>query len=172
MEENVTPGQIGLKYGMIYALVSTVVNLVPIVTDTATDSNFILPVVNIITAFAIFIIAGRDFKKQNGGMMGFGEGFKINMIAASLTAVIRTLITYIYVKFIDTEYNERVMRALEESWEQSGMPAEQLEQSKRISSMFVNPEVGIAMGIIMAILGGLIWGAISAAITKNEEDEF
>jgi len=172
MEENVTPGQIGLKYGIIYGLVSTVVNLIPILTETAADISFTMNIVNIVIAFAIFIIAGRDFKKQNGGMMGFGEGFKINMIAASLTAVIRSIITYIYMKFIDPEYGSRMLRAMEEAWEESGMPADQLEQTKRFTSIFVNPEVGIALGVIMAILAGLIWGAISAAITKNEEDEF
>ena len=172
MEEQPTTGQIGLKYGLIYALASTVVNLIPIVTNTATDVSWILNIVNIIVAFAIFIMAGREYKRGMGGTMGFGEGFKINMIAASIMAVVRTLITFVYTNFIDPEYGERMLRTMEEQFAESGMPQEQIDQTMRMTSLFMDPAVGIAMGIILAILGGLLWGAIAAAITKNEEEEF
>lgn len=172
MEERVTPGQIGMRYGLIYALVSTVINLIPVLTETAVSTGFIMIFVNIALAFVFFILAGREFKKQNGGMISFGEGFKINMIAASLTAVIRAGIIYVYVKFIDSGYSERIMRVMEETWQQQGLNEEQIEQAKRFSGGATNPEWGLIGGLFVIILGGLIWGAISAAITKTEEDEF
>ncbi len=172
MEERVTTGQIGLRYGLIYALVSTVINLIPILTETSVSTGFIMILVNIVVAFVIFIMAGREFKKQNGGMISFGEGFRINMTAAAITALVRSGVVYIYVKVIDTGYGERMTRIMEDTWAQQGMNAEQIEQAKRWSGGASNPEWMLIGGFITIILGGLIWGAISSAITKTEEEEF
>ena len=174
MEERVTPGQIGMRYGLIYALVSTVINLVPILTESAGSmgTGFAIMFVNIVVAFVFFILAGREFKKQNGGMISFGEGFKINMIAAALTAGIRSTISYVYIKFIDPEYPDRITRAMEETWQRQGLSPEQIDQFKGFSAGATDPEMMLISGIVGAIFGGLIWGAISAAITKTEEDEF
>ncbi len=175
MEERVTPGQIGLRYGLIYALVSTVINLIPILTESNTGSmsaGFILTLANIITAFVVFILAGRAFKKLNGGMISFGEGFKINIIAAAIMELTRALIVYLYVKVIDPGYTERVKRFMEEMWEKQGLTQEQIDQFQGFSAGATNPELMLASGLFGAILGGLIWGAISSAITKTEEEEF
>lgn len=172
MEERVTPGQIGLKFGLMYGLVSTVINLVPILMESTTTAGFLMWIVNIGVAFLFFILAGREFKKQNGGYITFGEGFKINMIAATITAVIRSAIVYIYVKFIDTGYSERIKQVMEESWQQQGMSEEQIEQARQWSGGFTSPEITLVVGFVFIVLGGLIWGAIAAAITKTEEEEF
>lgn len=173
MEEQITPGQIGKKYGLIYAMVSTVVNLIPILMENANPSvGFLFNFINVVLAFLFFILAGREFKKLNGGYMTFGEAFKINMIAASILAVFRSGVTYLYIKVIDPDYSERVMGVMEDMWEAQGMGEEQIEQARSFSSILISPESMLFMGILGAIIGGLIWGAISAAITKNEEDEF
>lgn len=173
MEEQITPGQIGKKYGLIYALVSSVVNLIPILMENANPSvGFLFNFINVVLAFLFFILAGREFKNLNGGYMTFGEAFKINMIAASILAVFRSGITYLYIKVIDPGYSERVMGVMEDMWEAQGMGEEQIEQARSFGSLFVSPEAMLFLGILGAIIGGLIWGAISAAITKNEEDEF
>lgn len=172
MEEQVTPGQVAKKYGLIYALVSTVINLIPMLTETAVSIGFLLIFVNIVVAMVFFILAGREFKKLNGGYMTFGEGFKINMIAASIVAVVRSLVVYVYVKVIDTGYGERMADMMQEQWERSGMQEEQIEQMGGMMSGMTNPEITLFSGIITMMLGGLIWGAIASAITKSEEDEF
>lgn len=173
MEEQITPGQIAKKYGLIYALVSTVINLTPILIENAdTGLSFLFTFINVVMAVLFFVLAGREFKKLNGGYMTFGEAFKINMIAASILAIVRSGVVYVYVKVIDSDYADRMVGVMEDMWEAQGMTAEQIDQARGFSSMFVSPEAMLFMGILGAILGGLIWGAISAAITKNEVDEF
>lgn len=169
MEERVTPVQTGLKYGLMYSLASTIINLIPLLSGTSKGAGVLSSFFNIGVAFLFFILAGREFKKQNGGYITFGEGFKINMIAAAITAVVRSLIIYIYIKFIDTGYSERIKRVMEETWQQQGMTEQQIEQ---VSGFFTSPEITLVLGFILVVLGGLVWGAISAAITKTEEEEF
>ncbi len=172
MEEQITPGQIAKKYGLIYALVSTVISLIPMLTETAVSIGFLLIFVNIVVAMVFFILAGREFKKLNGGYMTFGEGFKVNMIVASIVAGVRSLVVYVYVKAIDTGYGERMAEMMQDQWERSGMQEEQIEQMSGMMSGMTNPEMTLFSGIIGMMLGGLIWGSIAAAITKSEEDEF
>lgn len=172
MEEQITPGQVAKKYGLIYALVSTVITLIPMLTETAVSVGIMLIFVNIIVAMVFFILAGKEFKKLNGGYMTFGEGFKINMIAASIVAGVRSIIVYVYVKVIDTGYGERMAEMMKDQWERGGMQEEQVEQMSGMMSGMTNPEITLFSGIITMMLGGLIWGAIAAAITKSEEDEF
>ena len=170
MEERVTPAQTGLKYGLMYSLASTIINLIPLLSGTSKGAGVLSWFFNIGVAFLFFILAGREFKKQNGGYITFGEGFKINMIAAAITAVVRSLIIYIYVKFIDAGYSERAMRVLEETWQQQGLTEEQTEQTRRFSEIFTSPEIILISGFILVVSGGLVWGAVSAAITKTEEE--
>lgn len=172
MEEKVTPAQTGLKYGLMYSLASTIINLIPLLSGTSKGAGVLSWFFNVGVAFLFFILAGREFKKQNGGYITFGEGFKINMIAAAITGVVRSLIVYIYVKFIDAGYSERAMRTVEETWEKQGMTEEQMEQARWFSGIFTSPEVILISGFILVVLGGLVWGAVSAAITKTEEEEF
>lgn len=175
MEEKVTLGQTGLKYGLMYSLASTIINLIPLLSGTSKVAGVLSWFFNIGVAFLFFILAGREFKKQNGGYITFGEGFKINMIAASITAVVRSLIIYIYIKFIDAGYSERAKsarRTVEETWEKQGLTEEQMEQAGQFSEIFTTPEITLISGLVLVVLGGLVWGGISAAITKKEEEEF
>ena len=172
MEERVTPAQTGLKYGLMYSLASTVINLIPLLSGSSEGAGVLSWFFNVGVAFLFFILAGREFKKQNGGYITFGEGFKINMIAAAITAVVRSLIIYIYVKFIDDGYSERIKRVTEETWEKQGMTEQQIEQARWFSEIFTSPEIILISGFILVVLGGLVWGAVSAAITKTEEEEF
>lgn len=168
----VSPGQIGLKWGMIYGIVSTIVNLIPVITETAISIGFALIFVNIVIAFVFYILADREFKRLNGGQLTFGQGFKINMIAAVIAGVVRPLINYVYIKFIDTDYLDRLTRAMEEQWERQGLNEQQIEQARSFASGTTNPEAQLIFGILFVILGGLLWGSIAAAIQKKEEDEF
>ena len=173
MEEQIKPIDVAKKYGLIYALVSVVINIIPlIVENTDQGISFLITLLNVVVAMVFFILAGREFKRNNGGYMTFGEAFRINMTAVTIMAVCRAGMTYLYIKVIDTTYSERIMTVMEDTWETQGMNEAQIDQAKSWASLFVNPEAMLFMALLVPILGGLIWGAIAAAIVKNDEDEF
>ncbi len=169
MEENITPGQIGKKYGLIYGLVATLVAVAPLILDATVPFGWLL---NIVIAFVMFALAGKEFKSLNGGLMTFGQGFKINIIAAAIAGAMRGLVNYIYVKFVDTTVMDRAWEAIQEQWEAQGVDPDQMGAMANITKQMLVPEVGLLVGIVVMMLGGLIWGAITAAIVKKEEEEF
>jgi hypothetical protein len=169
MEEQLTTGQVIKKWGVIYGAIGTVVNVVPMLMELQISW---MPIVNIAIAIAMFILACKEFKTENGGMMSFGEGFKISLGAAAISGVMRSVVVYIYIKFIDPEYMERMKQIMNDTWRAQGMTDEQIEQSSKFMAGMSNPEIGLILGIIVVVLGGLIWGAIVSAIMKNGEDEY
>ncbi len=168
MEENITPGQIGKKYGLIYGLIALLVALIPMIMEIqSTAMAFIPPVI----ALVIYIFADKEFRNANGGFMSFGEGFKINIIAATIAGSMRSVVTYVYVKFIDPTYNERMQEVAFNRMREQGMSEEQIEQAVGFTRGISNPEIGLFFGIVWALLGALIIGSIVAAIIKNEHEE-
>jgi len=169
MEEQVTTGQVIKKWGVIYGAVATVVNVVPMLMEIQISW---IQIVNIAIAFVMFILACKEYRTENGGIMSFGEGFKISLGAAAIAGVMRSVVVYVYVKFIDPEYLGRMKDVMNETWRAQGMSEEQIEQASGMMAGFSSPEISLVLGIVVVVLGGLIWGAIVSAIMKNEEDEF
>lgn len=169
MENEISTGQYAKKWGLIYGLITLVIALVPLILEVQAQwTGFLL----IVVAIVCYVMATKEFKRDNGGYMTFGEGFKICITAALIAGVVRSVVNYVYVKFIDPGVTERIAQAMQDAWRQQGMSEEQIEQMSGFSSGFSNPEIGLVVGIIIVLLGGLIWGSIVSAINKNEVDDF
>ncbi|MFT7382392.1 MAG: hypothetical protein ACI9Z3_002286 [Roseivirga sp.] len=169
MEEQLTTGQVIKKWGVIYGAISAIVSLVPILLEYQSSWLFLI---SIALAIAMYILANKEFKTENGGLMSFGEGFKMSFGIAAIAGVIRGLVSYVYTKFIDPEYIERARQISIEQMRSQGLSEQQIEQSMSFTSALSNPEVGLVMGFVVILLGALIWGAIVSAIMKNGEDEY
>ncbi|MBO6497478.1 MAG: DUF4199 domain-containing protein [Roseivirga sp.] len=169
MENEISTGQYAKKWGLIYGLVTLVIALVPLILEVQAQwTGFLL----IAVAIFCYVMATREFKRDNGGYMTFGEGFRICITAALIAGVLRSVVNYIYVKVIDPGVTDRIAQAMQDAWREQGMSEEQIEQMSGFSSGFSNPEIGLIVGIILVLLGGLIWGSIVSAINKNEAEEF
>lgn len=169
MEEEVSTGQVAKKWGLIYGLIVLIINLAPIILEVQISW---IQLVNIALAFGMYIMANKEFKSLNGGYMTFGEGFKINMIMALIAGSIRSVISYVYVKFIDPGVSERIQEALVDAWREQGMGEQEIAQAQRFTGGLSNPEVGLVLGIIVVLVGALIWGSIVSAVVKNETEDF
>lgn len=169
MENEISLGQYSKKWGLIYGLITTIIVIVPYILEVQATWTGFLPLV---VAIVCYVLATKEFKRDNGGFMTFGEGFKICIVAALIAGVLRSVIQYVYVKFIDPGVTERITQAVEDEWRRQGMTEEQIQQMQGFSSGFSNPEITLVMGIVLVLLGGLIWGSIVSAINKNEAEEF
>jgi len=94
------------------------------------------------------------------------------MLAALIAGVIRNLVNYVYVKFIDDTVMERIQEAVVDAWREQGMSEEQIEQMSGFTAGISNPEITLVLGIVFVMLGGLIWGSIVSAVNKNEAEDF
>lgn len=169
MENEISTSQYGKKWGLIYGVITLAIVLIPVLLEIQSRWIGFLPIV---VAIAVYIMATKEFKRDNGGFMTFGEGFRISMMAALIAGVLRNVVYYVYVKFVDPGVTERIAQAMQDAWREQGMSEEQIEQMSGFSAGFTNPEIGLVIGIVVVLLGGLIWGSIVSAIIKNEAEEF
>lgn len=169
MEDQITTGEVAKKWGLIYGLISVIVNLTPVILEMQVSW---IQIVNIVVAIVIYVLATKEFKEANGGFMSFGEGFKISIVASLIAGVLRSVINYVYVKFVDPSVTERIIAATNEAYRDQGMTEEQIQQANQFSEIFTKPEIGLILGIVVVLIGGLLWGAIVSAIIKNEKEDF
>ena len=99
--------------------------------------------------------------------MSYGQGLGIGIFLSLVSSVIAGAFQFIYVKFIDTEFNEKLMDTIVEKWEAQGMTDQQIDAARGFTEVFMNPVTGFFLGILIGIFIAFIASLIISAITKN-----
>lgn len=174
MEEEITTGEYTKKWGLIFGLVSAIVFI--ITTAARLNLGFAGIAVSWTVIIVVLFFALKEFKSDNGGFLGFGQGFKMAFVIAVIGGLVRAVIQYVYL-MIDTEFFAWQKEVQEESAARFGGPqgdqAQQMPEGMQSFMEFTQTgEFMAIVSILMAILGGLIFGAVVSAILKNEAEEF
>lgn len=167
MEENVSIKSVGIKYGLILAIISIVVFIVKVATDTPEFGGIWLEIVILVGGITL---AHMEFKRKNSGLMSYGTGLGLGTIVAATAAVISSLFTYIYVKFINVDYIEKTQQMQIEAMEREGMSDEQIDMALEISK-YITPEILAVIAILSTVFFGFILSLIISAFTKNDNPE-
>ncbi len=158
MEEKSSIMPIGIKYGVLSAVISIVYTLLLYVTNLFLNSS--LGFLSVVITVLLLVFACREYKTNNEGFMALGTGFKLNMLVMVLSSIPSALFNYIYTKYIDTTISETTKNFQRAQFEKQGMSDEQIEQAMSMAASFTSPEF-----ILMAGLGGgLFMGAIIAIV--------
>lgn len=162
---------IAIRYGVITGFISIVYSLILNITDLAFTTKA-LTWISFVILIAGMVLAMREFKRLNNGFMSFGQGLGIGTLVAVISSVLGGIFTYIYVKFIDSGYLEKMHNMQISELEEKGMNDEQIEQAISLSQKMMTPE----MMMVFAIVGGLVFGfllsLVLSAIIKNTRPEF
>jgi len=162
MQEKQAPGiaAIAAKYGLIQGVLGFCVFLGQVYTGT-TQSR-VGTAVSIAILIVLMVLAHREIKRTHKGMMTYAQGLGSGTLLATVSAVLSSVLTFIYVKFINTGYISTVMHAQEAALQQRGITGAQAQQAMAITGMIMNP-VGI---VLIALIGGIISGFIVALIVS------
>ena len=167
--ESVTVKQVGIKWGVISGVVGILVFLVLAITGLIFNSS--VSWISAIPFIVILVLAHKEFKDEGDGFMSYSKGLGIGLIVAGIGAIIQSLFSYIYIKFVDTEYYANQTAALIEQWEKQGLNEEQIEAALGFSQNMMNPELGILLGILGGLFFGFIIALIVTAFTKKNNPE-
>ncbi|MDQ3291129.1 MAG: DUF4199 domain-containing protein [Bacteroidota bacterium] len=162
---------IALRYGIIFGIISIVYSLILNITDLA-FSNRALSWVSFIILIVAIVLAMREFKQQNNNYMSYGQGLGIGTLVTTVSSFLGGVFTYIYVKFIDTGFIDKMREMQVAELEKKGMNDDQIEQAVTMSEKMMTP----GMIVVFAILGGLFFGfllsLIISALLKRTRPEF
>jgi hypothetical protein len=170
MESQVTTRSTGIRYGLIAGVVSIAFFLILSVSGVNITTSPLRYLGWVITAVIIFL--AHQYYKQNGnGFMSYGQGIGIAMWMGIISAVISSIFTYIYVKFIDTNFMDAIKDAQMQEMAAKGMSDEQIEQAMKIASMFMSPEAMLGFGLVFGFLGTLVIALIVTIFTQKKAPE-
>ncbi len=104
--------------------------------------------------------------------MSFGQGLGGGMLTIGVGSVISSLFSFVFLKFLDPSYMERIIDITRERMEENpNMTEEQVEQAMESTMAFLTPEAVTLFGIIGTLVVGLIICLIISAIMKKDAPE-
>ena len=165
-EAPVTVRNTGLRYGIILGLVSIAYFLLLVISGVNTTDGWGRWSSLLLNAGILAL--GQIYFRQNGdGYMSYGQGMSISFWTGALSSLILSVFTYVYIKFIDSDFllmMEDIQRA---AMEERGMSDEQIDQAMEMVSKFSTPEWIFGFGVIGGIIGVLLVGLLVTIFTQK-----
>ena len=166
--ESVTTRSVGIKYGLISALISTVFFLILVVSgQNAFDNKW--GWIEMIIGVALLILAQKNFKDGGDGFMSYGQGVAIAFWIALISVVIRVILTYSYVNFIDGSAMDMFYDQQRQQMAEKGLQDEQIEMAVSWTKTLFWP-IYIFFGLFFGVLVGVIVSIFTQK--KNPEPAF
>jgi hypothetical protein len=153
-------GRIAAKYGLI--LGGLVFLLFLAGTLSGIKQSWVLPTVNAVLLIVLMVFAHREFKRTHEGAMTYPQGLGSGTLLSIVATVTQCVLTFVYVKYINTGYLAALMQAQQAALEQRGISGAQLQQAMAFTSMLLTP-VGLLVG---GLITGVILGFIVALIVS------
>ena len=144
MAKPVSAMSVGIKYGLMAALVSIAVSLIFKLLDlnTGTGGGIASTVITGVIWAAGIYMAHKEYKAGNKGTMSFGTGFKAGIIFSLVFAILSAAFGAVYIGVIDPQAMEAVDAQMEierEAMEDRGMTDEEIETAMSIAGTFSSP---------------------------------
>ncbi|MEM6362387.1 MAG: DUF4199 domain-containing protein [Bacteroidota bacterium] len=170
MEELAEPAsvkKVSMKWGLITGIVSILFFI--LITITETDTSPGVTWLGLIPFIILVVLAHKEFKTSGDGYMSYSQGLGIGTLISLVSGVVSGIFRYIWVKFLDDGYNDRIQEAQIRAMEEQGLGEDQIEQALEISSGFTSPEIVLVIGLFVGVLFGFILSLIISAFTKNSD---
>lgn len=165
--EKVTIKQLGMKWGVILALISFAYFMILNMAGLAGEQSY--GYIGFIFTIVIFVLAHKAYKEEGDGFMSFGEGFKIGALVSVISSIISNILTYIYIKFVDGSMIELIKDKAISDMEEKGMSEDEIDTAMGFTEMFISTEFIVIMGLIFSVILGCIIALVVTAFTKNTD---
>jgi hypothetical protein len=169
MEKPPTAGIGGVvtTYGLTQGVLSFVFFVVG--TLTAARHNLLVSAANTALLIVLMVLMHRKFTRTHDGMMTYPQGLGSGTLLAAMAALIRSVLLYVYLRYINTGYLAAALQAQRSALEQRGVTRAQAQMALGIAATITTP-VGIAItSLIAAVIGGFIVALIVSAFTQRRD---
>ena len=169
--EKVSTARIALKWGLIYGIVSIIVNT--ILLNTELWKNFIIGIlIMFVNIFLVLYLAMKDFKELNNGLLSFKEGLGLGTLTMFTSGLLSVAYDNFYRKFIDPTLLDQTIEMVTEKYESMGLPEDKIEEAVTKMQESANSGLNFLWGVLGIVFLGFICSLITAAILKKEKSVF
>ncbi len=171
MENNITPFNNGIKWGLILGAIGIVFNLVLYLMgmiDVAEPSP--IAYLGFVFLLVVIVLAVKSFKEGNNNILSLGQALGTGLVTAIVGSIVGGIYTYIFFTFIDPALLESGLEtAMANAQANQGLTDEQLEASKGMMSFFMSPVFFAIVGLVMNVVVGLLTSLVAGLVMKQEE---
>ncbi|TAD94970.1 MAG: DUF4199 domain-containing protein [Bacteroidetes bacterium] len=162
--------KLGLKYGIIAALISLVYNAILQVLGYASD-QFLGSLGQIFLVLAM-VLACKDFKTANSGFMNFSQGMGMGFWISLLTTIVGTVFLFIYLNY-DPQTITQTLKIQEMALENQGKSDEEIKVMMDIVKEFMTPTYLAAAALISNMIFSMLLAVVvSLVMRKMNPDVF
>lgn len=173
MENQASSKSIMLNYGLMLGIISIILHLAFYATGNLITMGWLNGVISFVVMIVIISMGISKFKTANGGFLSFGQGVKVGMGIAMISAVISIVYSFIFTGVIEPDFQNQILEVQRQAWEDANMTQEQIESAESMTKTFSSPAITSAISLVGAAFFGFIISAIAAAIMKkSEEDQY
>jgi ABC-type multidrug transport system fused ATPase/permease subunit len=156
-----------IKNGLILGLTLVAYQLIQYMFELYTNKFLGWGVYLVILLMLYYTI--KSFRDIEGnGYITYGKCVALGSLTLAVSALISTITSYIYIKFIDPGITEKLIEISIVEMENSGASEMQIEQTIGILETMLSPEMMTIMGFFSYMfMGGLILLIIAAFMKKE-----
>lgn len=171
--QEITPKQIMLNYGLILGFASILINVVVYAAGKTYDQHWSVGIVSIIITVAVIILGIKKIKELNNGFLSLSEALKTGLGIALISGLIAVVYTLIFTNFIEPEFFARMMEVQQQKTLEAfpNFTDEQLEASMEMAKKMSGPVMTSAIAIIGSLFIGFIISLIGGLIMKKSDEE-
>lgn len=168
---NVSPMQTALRYGLILALISILIELIKYITGLMTNqaASSVIGLLSLIVSIVVIVMAVKHHRDvQQNGYITLGKAFGVGILASLVSAIIGAIFLYVLHAFIDPGILEEMMVLNEERMIESGVTDEVIEMSSQLTNTFMTPVGMASTGLFGGVCCGGIIALFAGLILKKE----
>jgi Protein of unknown function (DUF4199) len=161
--ESVTTRSIGIRFGLISAVISIILFIIPAVIGQNPFKG-VWNWVGMVVGIGIIVFAHKSFKDDGDGYMNYGQGIGIAFWMALVSTLIAVSFIYAYISFIDVNPFELFMEQQQEEMAAKGTPENIIETSTEWTRKLFWP-----IALVMGLLGSIIIALIVTIFTQKKD---
>ena len=167
--KSISVKSVALKQGVILGLVLIIYSVILQTLGVAQVKEFGYLSYLIIVLF--IVLAHKTFKQEGNGCMSLGQGIGIGTLLSAVGALISSIYSYIYMKFIDPSFMDLIYQMQEDEMMKRGMSEDEIEKAMELTAGFMTPEIILVFGIIGLIFFSFILSLLVSLVTKKNNPE-
>ena len=167
MQQEITPQQVGTRYGLTVGIGSILLHLILFVTHLYVDYPYIAYLDNIIMLIGL-VLACNAFKKGYYNTMTFKQGFFLGVWSILISSVITAIFIFIYIKFIDTSLLEALRNEEMRDIASQKLTDEQFKKLMDNMDIFMSAWFIAGVRLVRGLGIGVILAAVVATLLKKD----
>jgi hypothetical protein len=162
-----SPSAVGVRFGLIFGVIGFIyfISFSSIAFETY---QAVGDWINRAIALAFVIFAHRHYKTKGDGFMSYGQGMTIAVLIGVISSFLRSIATYIYLRFINPGFIDAIRDKVGEEMDKQNNSGEGAEMAEKIMGYVTSPGALAGFEFIFGIILLVFIGLIVSIFTKNE----